>query len=165
MSDNSQLRELHMERLARSNAVVEQKESETKDQEEVPFECPVCYTNGLEFGFASPTCGHILCLFCYSNILIRGGDDSKCPCCRKPYFKPAVNAEEEELDPYYGLPPLVPAPELSALEYVLLTRLQNNNINNNAIDLLNIITDMSNIANRLDDLIEPVEAPVMQEMS
>lgn len=165
MPDNSELKRLHDERLARmgKDSVVATEKGQEKEQEQEPvaFECPVCYTDGAEFGTASPACGHKLCLSCYSNILMRGQQDTKCPCCRKPYFKAAINADVEEADPYYGLPPLIPGETLSAVEHVWLSRMFTADFAQ-GVQLLNLITDMGNIANRLDDLIEP---PEQQEMS
>jgi hypothetical protein len=59
------------------------------------FECPVCYTDGSTSGHATPTCGHKICLGCYTNIAVRSPDAPICPCCRKPYMAIAEILEDE----------------------------------------------------------------------
>jgi hypothetical protein len=59
------------------------------------FECPVCYTDGSTSGHATPTCGHKICLGCYTNIALRNPDAPKCPCSRKPYTSIAEILEDE----------------------------------------------------------------------
>ncbi len=156
MSNNSKLKRLHIERMARQGKAV----SAVK---KAPFECPVCYTDGAEFGLASPACGHQVCLSCYSNILLRSNNESKCPCCRKPYFKPAINPAVAEADPYYGLPPLISAEEANYHWFtsITTTTTTTNGVQGNT-HLMNIIADMGILSNSLDDLIEP---PEQQEMS
>jgi len=66
-----------------------------KPPEPVPFECPVCYTDGASSGHAMPTCGHKICLGCYTNIAVRNPDTPLCPCCRKPYMAVEEILEEE----------------------------------------------------------------------
>lgn len=156
MSNNSELKRLHMERMARAGNAIEEKKTEEKKNES--FECPVCYTDGAEFGLASPACGHQVCLSCYSNILLRGGEETKCPCCRKPYFKPAINSVEAEADPYYGLPPLIP---VEMANYHWLTRMITADRVQGNQHLANLIADMGVLANSLDDLIEPPEQQTM----
>ena len=51
------------------------------------FECPICYTDGIDSGSVNPTCTHKLCLSCYSKILLIGGTNAKCPFCRLAYLK------------------------------------------------------------------------------
>ncbi len=160
MSNNSELKRLHMERLARIGNVVEAGEKKTEENKtEEPFECPVCYTDGAEFGLASPACKHKLCLSCYSNILLRASDEAKCPCCRKPYFKPAINPAVAEADPYYGMPPLISAEEAN---YHWFSRIISTNSVQGNTHLMSLIADMGVLANALDDLIEP---PEQQEMT
>jgi hypothetical protein len=105
MSFNSELSKLHDERMSRrlvSAIEVIDEEVVAVDQ----YECPVCYTDGADSGIVEPLCKHKLCLSCYSNILLLGRENSRCPCCRKAYLKTATIVEDVN-DPYYGLPPLV----------------------------------------------------------
>jgi hypothetical protein len=125
MSNNSKLKRLHIERMARLGKAVRAEKNEKE-----PFECPVCYSDGAEFGLASPACGHQVCLSCYSNILLRTNDESKCPCCRKPYFKPAINPAVAEADPYYGLPPLISAEEANYHWFTSITTTTTTTTNN-----------------------------------
>jgi hypothetical protein len=162
MSNNSDLKRLHIERMARLGKARLGKAVAAEADEKTPFECPVCYTDGAEFGLASPACGHQVCLSCYSNILLRTTDDAKCPCCRKPYFKPAVNPAIAEMDPYYGLPPLISAEEAS---YHWFTSITTTTTTTNGVQgsthLMNIIADMGVLSDSLDDLIEPPEQQTM----
>jgi len=48
------------------------------------YECPVCYDKDKTNGFVTPTCGHILCLKCYTKI-VRMNKEGACPCCRTKY--------------------------------------------------------------------------------
>ena len=141
ISNNSVLKKLHMERQQRVNST-----------QQVPeFECPVCYTDGTEFGTAIPKCGHKICLSCYSNILLRGGDKTLCPCCRTPYCKPVIN----EVDDHYDeLPQLVPA--LTYEQYIMLSRLTLAD-SLHGERLMSLLSDMNRLANSLDGLIEPDE--------
>ena len=160
MPNNEELKRLHMERLARTNPIVtneKAKAADSADKVEV-FECPVCYNDGSDVGTVSPKCGHKLCLSCYSNILLRGGDNTKCPCCRAPYLKVLI---EEEVDPYSGMPPLIEVPPLNYAQYIMLSRLTLADALHGD-HLMNLLTDMSQLANSLDDLIEP---PEQQEMN
>ena len=59
------------------------------------FECPVCYTDGQTSGHAIPTCGHKICLGCYTNIAVRNPDAPLCPCCRQPYMAVEEILEEQ----------------------------------------------------------------------
>ena len=59
------------------------------------YECPVCYTDGQSSGHAIPSCGHKICLGCYTNIAVRNPDSPLCPCCRKPYIAVAEILDEE----------------------------------------------------------------------
>jgi len=159
MSNNSKLKRLHIERMARQGKAVK-----AEAVKKTPFECPVCYTDGAEFGLASPACGHQVCLSCYSNILLRSNNESKCPCCRKPYFKPAINPAVAEADPYYGLPPLISAEEANYHWFTSITTTTTtttNGVQGNT-RLMNIITDMGVFTDSLDDLIE---SPEQHEMS
>jgi len=132
--------------------------TDTKKEGDDDFECPVCYTDGTEFGIAIPKCGHKICLSCYSNILLRGGDKTLCPCCRTPYCKPTVEIAEE--DPYSGMPPLVTAPPLNLAQYVMLSRLTLPDYLHGD-HLMTLINDMTVLANSLDNLIEPPEQQTM----
>lgn len=48
------------------------------------YECPVCYDKNKANGFVTPTCGHIICLKCYTKI-VRMNKECGCPCCRTKY--------------------------------------------------------------------------------
>jgi hypothetical protein len=104
MSFNSELSKLHDERMSRRLVTVIEEVIDEPIAEQ--YECPVCYTDGTDSGFVEPLCKHKLCLSCYSNILLLGRENSRCPCCRKAYLKTATIVEDVN-DPYYGLPPLV----------------------------------------------------------
>lgn len=57
-----------------------------------PSSCPICYED-LDFtdsSFLPCLCGFRLCLFCHKRIL---EEDGRCPGCRKPYERNAVEAE------------------------------------------------------------------------
>ena len=50
-------------------------------------ECPVCYTDGSTSGIVKPACcDHVICLECYTNIVVRQPTDPVCPCCRAHYL-------------------------------------------------------------------------------
>ena len=161
MPNNEELKRLHMERLARTNPIVSDekvKASDAATEKVEVFECPVCYNDGSDVGNVMHKCGHKLCLSCYYNILLRGGDNTKCPCCRAPYLKVLI---EEEVDPYSGMPPLIEVPPLNYAQYIMLSRLTLADALHGD-HLMNLLTDMSRLANSLDDLIEP---PEQQEMN
>lgn len=49
------------------------------------MECPICYSE-FESGIVKPACSHLLCLNCYSTLLLNN-KRSTCPLCRKILFK------------------------------------------------------------------------------
>ncbi len=49
------------------------------------MECPVCYSE-FESGMVKPPCSHLLCLDCYTKILLRN-KHSGCPLCRTVLFE------------------------------------------------------------------------------
>lgn len=48
------------------------------------MECPICYSE-FESGIVKPSCSHLLCLDCYTKILLNN-KESGCPLCRKTLF-------------------------------------------------------------------------------
>ena len=112
-----------MERLARmqqmNNKIEEQSQEQSlaQDQEVEVFECPVCYGDGSTTGLVTPLCGHMVCLACYSTMLLGGlGKLTKCPCCRKKYMSYEEQEQEQQQeqseDDYAGMPPLISQSEL-----------------------------------------------------
>lgn len=57
-----------------------------------PSSCPICYEDLdlTDTSFLPCLCGFRLCLFCHKRIL---DEDGRCPGCRKPYERNAVEAE------------------------------------------------------------------------
>jgi hypothetical protein len=56
------------------------------------YECPVCYTTDPSAGVVSPTCGHKICITCYSTVLLQGGSCARCPSCRADYPRSSLAA-------------------------------------------------------------------------
>lgn len=116
---NNELRRLHVERMNRLNGIVPATAAATAATAAAPvtaidaFECPVCYSDGKECGVVEPACKHKICLACYSNMLMRETNRTKCPCCRKFYLNSTVAAAEQQQqeDDYSDMPPLMSATE------------------------------------------------------
>lgn len=108
---NNELRRLLVERMNRINGIV----PATATAAAAPvtaidaFECPVCYMDGAECGVVEPACKHKICLACYSNMLMRETNRTKCPCCRKFYLNSAVAEQQQQEDDYSDMPPLISA--------------------------------------------------------
>jgi len=111
MSSNQFLKELHIERLERQkNADNNVKSKPIKVDKSVgpdeSFSCAVCYTDGSSSGLVTPTCcSHKICLDCYTKITIMNKEKASCPECRTLYIK--KKDDEEEIDPYADMPPLI----------------------------------------------------------
>jgi hypothetical protein len=64
-----------------------QPEQQPQITEPPKMECPVCYTDGSTSGIVKPACcDHVICLECYTNIVVRQPTDPVCPCCRAHYL-------------------------------------------------------------------------------